>query len=67
MRLLTYEALTERGIPYSRMHLRRLERAGRFPQHIALTVRPDGHPGRIAWAEPEIDAWVEERSAARAA
>lgn len=65
MRLIAYDALRDRGIPYSRMHLRRLIRDHRFPAPIILSTRPDGQPGRIAWPADEIDAWIAARIAAR--
>jgi predicted DNA-binding transcriptional regulator AlpA len=39
----------------SRSTVRRLERAGRFPSHIKIS------PARVAWREPEIDAFVDGR------
>jgi prophage regulatory protein len=60
-RLLTYADLCERGITYSRVHLRRLELAGKFPHHIDLGEN------KIAWFEDEIDTFLEERAAARPA
>jgi prophage regulatory protein len=58
-RLLDYPALRERGIPWSRVHVGRLEAAGKFPQHIDLGANS------IAWFEDEIDAFLEEKAAAR--
>ena len=60
MRVLLYPELKpEKGIPYTMVHLGRLEAAGQFPRRIHLT------PGAVAWAEDELDAWLEERAAAR--
>lgn len=61
--LLDYPALRARGIPYSRIHLRRLIAAAKFPAPITVSVRPDGTPARIAWPESEIDEWIEGRIA----
>ena len=62
MKILAYEQLAPaKGIPYSRVHLGRLERGGQFPRRITLS------PGRVAWLEHEIDAWLEARAAAREA
>jgi hypothetical protein len=36
---MSYPDLTKRGIPYTRNHLRRLERQRRFPMHI-IHCRP---------------------------
>lgn len=47
------------GIPYSRMHIDRLEKAGRFPKRVQLG------PNSVAWVEDEIIAWQAERIAAR--
>jgi len=51
MRLIPYEALAhEKGVIYSAEHLRRLERAGKFPKRM---------PGsRRLWVETEIDDWI---------
>jgi len=58
-RLLTFSDLKARGIPWTRMHLGRLERAGKFPQHIGLGENS------IAWFEDEIDDFLEAKAAAR--
>lgn len=54
-RLILFPELRERGIPYSREHLRRLMLAGQFPQRRQLSE------GRVGWIEAEIDAWIETR------
>jgi predicted DNA-binding transcriptional regulator AlpA len=61
MRLLMFEELQERGIPYSRNHVRRLERSGEFPQHVQITE----NGRRIGWPEVEIDRYVAKRIARR--
>jgi prophage regulatory protein len=58
-RLLTFSDLKARGIPWTRMHLGRLERAGKFPQHIELGENS------VAWFEDEIDAFLEAKAAER--
>ncbi|HMF24410.1 MAG TPA: AlpA family phage regulatory protein [Pseudolabrys sp.] len=58
-RLLDYQALRERGIPWSRVHIARLEAARKFPLHIELGENS------IAWFEDEIDSFLEEKAAAR--
>ena len=58
-RLLTFADLKERGIPWSRVHVGRLEAAGKFPQHIDLGENS------IAWFEDEIDDFLEAKAAAR--
>ena len=62
-KLLTYSQLKpEKGIPYCREHIRRLEDAGRFPKRTKLGDHPNA---RAAWLETEVDAWLDERVAAR--
>jgi prophage regulatory protein len=58
-RLVPYPALKERGIPFTRVHLRRLEDAGKFPLHIDLGENT------IAWFEDELDAFIERKAAER--
>jgi phage/plasmid-associated DNA primase len=60
-RLLSRADLQVRGIPFSRSYLLQLEKAGRFPARVRLGCNS------IAWREHEINAWIEERSAAREA
>ena len=59
-RVLTFRQLrAEKGIPYSRVHVDRLEKAGNFPRRIKLGANS------VAWFEDEVDAWLEERRAKR--
>jgi prophage regulatory protein len=58
MRFLTFPALKEKGIPWSRMHVDREEKAGRFPRRRQLG------PNTVAWVEKEIDEWMASRPAA---
>jgi len=58
-RLLDYQALRERGIPWSRVHIARLEAARKFPLHINLGENS------VAWFEDEIDDFLEAKAAAR--
>ncbi len=44
-------------VPFSDVHLTRLERAGKFPKRIKLG------PGRRVWDEDEVLDWVEARRA----
>jgi prophage regulatory protein len=49
-----------KGITYSRAHLARLERAGRFPKKVLLG------PGRVGgYVEEEIDQYVAQKIAER--
>jgi prophage regulatory protein len=45
-------------VPYSKMHIDRLEKAGEFPKRIKLGA------GRVVWKQSEIIAWVESKRAA---
>jgi prophage regulatory protein len=58
--ILDKPALRQLGIGYSPQHLLRLERAGKFPQRVQLS------PNRVGWLATEIEAWIEQRAAARA-
>lgn len=49
-------------VPYSLMHLNRLERAGKFPRRLRLGPGPTG---RVGWRLSEVMQWVEERAAER--
>jgi prophage regulatory protein len=60
MRILSFEDLqSEKGIPYSKVHLWRLERDRKFPKRVQLGQ------SRHGWLESEIDDWLLERMAAR--
>jgi prophage regulatory protein len=59
MKLLSYQDLRDRGIRYSRVHLWRLEAAGKFPKRVRLS------PARHAWIEDEIDDHLEQLVAAQ--
>lgn len=60
MRMLDRKDLREKkGIKYSDVHIARLEKAKRFPRHVALGGN------RKVWVEAEIDQWLQERIAER--
>jgi prophage regulatory protein len=60
MRLLSSDELRPlKGIPYSKVHLWRLEREQRFPKRVPLGE------SRHGWIESEIDDWLLERMASR--
>jgi prophage regulatory protein len=62
-RLISYRELKEVfGVPYSRVHLRRMETAGLFPQHVTLGK---GDSPYVAWIESEIIVWIDARAAQR--
>ena len=48
-----------RLVPFSDMHVWRLERDGRFPKRIKIG------PNRVAWQLSEILAWIEAKARAR--
>lgn len=57
-RLLNKDDLQTLGINYSRMHLSRLMKAGKFPCSIALG---QGKGSRKAWRAAEIYSWLDSR------
>ena len=48
-----------RLVPYSDMHIWRMERAGTFPKRIKLG------PNRVGWSLHEVLKWIEARKAER--
>jgi prophage regulatory protein len=63
-RFLSYQDLGARGIRFSRVHLRRLEKAGAFPMHLQLGAG-DATQTMKAWVADEVEAWEAERIAER--
>jgi prophage regulatory protein len=59
VKMLRYEDLRARGIPFSATHIHYLVKRGQFPRPIKL-----GYSTK-RWVESEIDAWIAERAAAR--
>ena len=60
MRLLSYDELRPlKGIPYSKVHIWRLEREGKFPKRVPLGE------SRHGWVDTEIDEWITKRMASR--
>jgi prophage regulatory protein len=49
-------------VPYSDMHIWRLENAGKFPKRIKLSPN-----GRVGWSLQEILAWIDARKSEREA
>jgi hypothetical protein len=47
------------GIPWTNVHLGRLERRGRFPMRVKLGTNS------VAWVRAEVEAWIELRKRAR--
>ena len=46
-------------VPYTRQHVLKLEKAGRFPRRLSVGAN------RIGWLLSEIEAWIEDRIAER--
>lgn len=57
-RLLTLNEVRTR-IPYSKVHIYRLMRDGRFPKAVKLGEN------RVAWVSEEIDQWITTRIRSR--
>lgn len=54
--LLHSADLYKLGIRYSRQHLDRLEKAGKFPRRVKLVPN-----GRVGWLQSDIQAWLKIR------
>jgi predicted DNA-binding transcriptional regulator AlpA len=59
MNVLTHRDLQARGIRWTRQHLHRLAKAGKFPQPFKLGDRTN------AWTEDQINEYLEQRVAQR--
>ena len=59
LRILSLSDLRELGIYYSRVHIYRLVKAGKFPAPIKVGQN------RIGWVESEIDEWLNAKIAER--
>jgi prophage regulatory protein len=57
--LISYRELKARGVPYSKPHLWRLERAGKFPKRVPIG------PARYGYIVSEIDDYIAALVAAR--
>ena len=61
MRVIARNQLkAEKGIGYSEIHLKRMEKKGQFPKSFPLG------PGRVAYDEAEIDEWLKRQKASAA-
>ena len=60
MKLLSYADLRDKGIKYSKVHLWRLVKEGKFPKPVQV-----GKGARLTWIDTEIDALLAARIAAR--
>lgn len=56
---VNYEELAALGVPFSEVHLHRMEKAGQFPRRVALSTL------RKLYIKGEVVAWVQARVAAR--
>jgi prophage regulatory protein len=50
--LIPYRDLKAKGVPYSKPHLWRLERAGKFPKRVPIGK------ARYGYVESEIDGYI---------
>jgi prophage regulatory protein len=57
--LIPYRDLKAKGVPYSKPHLWRLEREGKFPKRVPIGA------ARYAYVEAEIDGYIATLIAAR--
>lgn len=57
-RILRFPEVNKR-VGYCRMHVDRLEKAGKFPQRVQIG------PNSVGWVESDIDRWIAEKIAAR--
>lgn len=58
LRVISWRELSEM-VPFTRQHILRLEKAGKFPLRFKIGAR------RVVWLLSEIEAWVGERAALR--
>lgn len=58
-RLLSYADLAEIGIPFSRVHVNRLEAAGLFPKRVHIAANT------VRWVATEVEQYITARIAAR--
>jgi prophage regulatory protein len=59
MKFLRFDDLEGRGVPFTRAHLDRLQKAGKFPKKVKLG------DNCAAYVESEIEAWIAARCAER--
>jgi prophage regulatory protein len=60
MKILAYDDLkAQKGVPYSKVQIWRLEKQSKFPKRVPLG------PGRHGWLDSEIDDWILARAAER--
>ncbi|MDJ1633209.1 helix-turn-helix transcriptional regulator [Rhizobium rhizogenes] len=59
MRVISIDDLKSKGIVFSKTHIYRLMKAGKFPRPAKLSPRQN------VWSEEEIDSWIAGRFAER--
>jgi prophage regulatory protein len=60
VKIITFQDLgPAKGVPYSRDHLRRLTKSGKFPKPVAVGDH------RIGWIETEVDQWLADKQRQR--
>ncbi|MCP1758205.1 helix-turn-helix transcriptional regulator [Bradyrhizobium elkanii] len=57
--LISYDRLKTKGISLSKVQLWKLEKRSAFPRRVRTS------PGRYAWVEAEIDAYISAKIAER--
>lgn len=58
LQIITSRQLKDK-VPYSFMHIWRLEKEGKFPKRLKLG------PNRVGWLLSEVDDWIRARAAER--
>jgi prophage regulatory protein len=58
-RIYRFPDLKGASVPFTRMHVDRLEKRGQFPKRFRYGANS------VAWLADEVDAWVQDRIASR--
>jgi prophage regulatory protein len=58
-RIITHAQLADKGIRFSKVHMWRLERDGKFPRRVRTGQN------RYGYLEQEVEDWIDERIAER--
>ena len=62
LQVLDWKGLKALGVPYERTHIRRMMKAGQFPQSFALGT---GRRCKVVWYVSEVHIWLLERASHR--
>jgi prophage regulatory protein len=54
-KVLRFDDLAERGVPFTRKHIRTLESEAKFPLRVQLGTNS------VGWLASDIDAWIASR------